>query len=259
MFAPAERPRPAGRAAILWAWFVQETKVLFRQPVAVFFSLAFPMVIYLFIGLPFAEQQVSGGVRYIDQIFPALLGTAVANLAVMGLPIYLAELRARRVDVRYRTLPLPIVLFVLALVLSMLVLALLGILLVVTVIGLAHGLLPAAANPLFWLLVFLMIGWLCSLGFLVGSLPLDSRAIQGISAVLFFVMYFGSGAAVPVAELPQIMQDVLEWNPLKQWFEALGLLYTGQEISGSVWAKLLIALPLAIASVVGGLLLWRKK
>lgn len=259
VFAPASRHRAAGRASILRAWFVQELKLLFCQPIAVFFSLAFPMVIYVFIGLPFAEQQVDDGVRFIDTIYPALLGTAVANLAVMGVPIYLAELRARNVDVRYRTFPLPVVLFVLAVVLSMLVLAVLGIGVVTVVIGAAHGLLAGAANPLFWLLVFLMIGWLSALGFLVGSLPLDSRAIQAISAVLFFVMYFGSGSAVPITELPQAMQNVLEWNPLKQWFEALSSLYTGREIGGALWAKLAIAVPLTLVSVGGGVLFWRRR
>ena len=111
----------------------------------------------------------------------------------MGLPIYLAELRTRRVDVRYRTLPLPLIYFGLALVLSMLALSVLGLAVVALVVGVFHGLLPTAANPLFWLLIFLIIGWLSAIGFFVGSLPLDARAIQGIS-VWFFVMYFGSGS-----------------------------------------------------------------
>ncbi|WP_166971539.1 ABC transporter permease [Brevibacterium atlanticum] len=259
LFVPSQQPRAASGAAILRTWFLQELLLLLRQPIAVFFSLAFPLVIYLFIGLPFAEQQVDEGVRYIDLIFPALLGTAVANLAVMGLPIYLSELRTRRSDIRYRTLPLPLIYFGTALVLSMLVLSILGLLVVSIVIGIAHGLLPTAANPFFWLLIFLMIGWLSCIGFFVGSLPFDARAIQGISAVLFFVMYFGSGAAVPITELPQVMQNILEWNPLKQWFEALGKIYTGQEIGTTLAAKLFIALPLSAAAIAGGLLLWRKR
>ncbi|MGO2855815.1 MAG: ABC transporter permease [Brevibacterium aurantiacum] len=259
IFAPARHAKPASAMTILRVWFIQELKLLFRQPIAVFFSLAFPLVIYLFIGLPFADQAVAEGVRYIDLIFPSLLGTAVANLAVMGLPIYLAELRTRRVDVRYRTLPLPLIYFGLALVLSMLALSVLGLAVVALVVGVFHGLLPTAANPLFWLLIFLMIGWLSAIGFFVGSLPLDARAIQGISAVLFFVMYFGSGAAVPITELPQLMQNILEWNPLKQWFEVLGNVYTGQKVSSGSWAKLFIALPLSIASILGGILLWRRR
>ena len=259
IYAPAKEPRTASRLAILKTWFLQELRLLLRQPVAIFFSLAFPLVIYIFIGLPFAEQEVDAGVRYIDLIFPALLGTSVANLAIMGIPIYLSELRTRKSDIRYRTLPLPLIYFGTALILSMLVLSVLGLLVVSLVIGIAHGLLPAAANPFFWLLIFLMIGWLSSVGFFIGSLPLDARAIQGISAVLFFIMYFGSGAAVPITELPQIMQDVLEWNPLKQWFEALSKVYTGQEIEAALVAKLFIALPLSVASIAGGMLLWKKR
>ena len=55
---------------ILKGPFIQELKLLFRQPIAVFFSLAFPLVIYLFIGLPFADQAVAEGVRYIESNGP---------------------------------------------------------------------------------------------------------------------------------------------------------------------------------------------
>ena len=79
-------------------WYRQELLLLLREPVAVFFSLAFPLIIYIFIGIPYAEQIIPDTkVKFIDMMFPTLVGTVAANLLLMGLPIYLAELRSRQV------------------------------------------------------------------------------------------------------------------------------------------------------------------
>ena len=37
----------------------QELVLLLREPVAVFFSLAFPMIMYIFIGIPYASNEVA--------------------------------------------------------------------------------------------------------------------------------------------------------------------------------------------------------
>ena len=39
------------RSKIIWVWYRQELLLLLREPVAVFFSLAFPLIIYIFIGI----------------------------------------------------------------------------------------------------------------------------------------------------------------------------------------------------------------
>ncbi|MFV0375206.1 ABC transporter permease [Microbacterium sp.] len=249
----------AGNLAKMYVtWFRQEFVLLIREPVAVFFSLAFPLVIYVFIGIPYANEELPGGIRFIDAMFPTLIGTVAANLLLMGLPIYLAELRTRAVIRRYRVLPLPGWMFAIACLSSMLVLVLAACAIIVTVVGAQHGLRPEMLSPAFLALCAGLLVWLSALGFLMGTLPVGSRTTQALSAVVFFVMFFGSGAAAPLDGLPEFLQRILDGNPLKQWFDVMVGVYVGSEVTTPQWLSLLIAVPLTIVCTWIGLRFWKR-
>jgi hypothetical protein len=72
-------------------------------------------------------------------------------------------------------------------------------------------------------------------------------------------MFFGSGAAVPLEGLPEILQKVLEWNPLKQWLDVMVGVYTGTGASRTEWLRLLLALPMTTICALGGLRLWKQR
>lgn len=250
-----------GRAAwwkIFPVWARQEFTLLIREPVAVFFSLAFPLVIYVFIGIPYGNKEIEDGVRFVDVMFPALIVTVVANLLLMGLPIYLAELRSRGADRRYAILPLPAWVFVGAVLTATVTMVVGGAAIIVGVVAVRDGLRPTFLHPIFLLLILGSLVWLSALGFLVGSLRLSSRTTQAMSAVVFFTMFFGSGGAVPLEGLPQLLQDILTWNPLKQWLDVMVGVYTGLGVDRAEWLRLLMAVPLTIVSVGLGLRLWRR-
>jgi ABC-2 type transport system permease protein len=240
-------------------WTRQELLILLREPIAVFFSLLFPVILYIFIGIPYADKEVQPGIKFIDMMFPALIISVIANLLLMGLPTYLAELRSRGTDRRYSIIPLPKWIFALALLSATLVLVILSSGIMVAVVGLRDGILPTAHSPAFLALVLGSIIWLAAVGFFIGSLPVSPRTVQAISAVVFFTMFFGSGAAVPIEGLPQILQDILEWNPLKQWLDVMVGYYTQTEITSSQLWHLLIIVPVSIACAAYGSHSWKRR
>lgn len=250
-------------AAAWWriypVWARQEFMLLIREPVAVFFSMAFPLVMYVFIGIPYGSMEVENGVKFVDIMFPALIVTVMANLLIMGLPIYLAELRSRGADRRYAILPLPFWVFAASVLTATLALVLAAASVIIGVVAIRDGLRSTFADPIFLLLVLGCLVWLSALGFFLGSLRMSSRTTQAVSAVLFFTMFFGSGGAVPLDGLPQLLQDILAWNPLKQWLDVLSGIYTGMSVSTGEWLKLLCALPLTIFCTGAGLALWRRR
>ncbi len=246
--------------AILGVWYRQELVLLLREPMAVFFSLALPLIIYLFIGLPYAEELIPNTqTKFIDMMFPSLIGTVAANLLLMGLPIYVAELRARQVDKRYRVLPLSGLSFGTAIILAMLTLTIVAATIIVVIVGIQHGLRAEAAAPLFILLNLGLIAFLGGLGVFLGTLPFGARTINALTAAVFFVFFFGSGAAVPLDNLPTVIQNILEWNPLKIWFDALIAVYTDSPFpQGGVWKiTLTLGLPLVLGLI--GLKNWRRR
>jgi len=251
--------RPAPWWRILLVWARQEFMLLLREPVAVFFSLAFPLIIYVFIGIPYGSTEIAPGVHFIDAMFSSLILTVAANLLLMGLPIYLAELRSRGVDRRYAVLPLPGRLFASGVLASMLILLAGSSAVIVMVVGLRDGLRNSLWSPVYLLLLIGSILWLSALGFLIGALRVSARTTQALSAAIFFIMFFGSGAAVPLEGLPEILQKVLEWNPLKQWLDVMVGVYTGTGASRTEWLRLLLALPMTTICALGGLQLWKQR
>lgn len=251
--------RAGSQLKILGVWYRQELMLLAREPMAVFFSLMFPLVIYIFIGLPYAEELIPDThIKFIDMMFPSLIGTVAANLLLMGLPIYVAELRARLVDKRYRVMPLSGVNFGVAIILAMLTLTAVSAAFIIVVVGFQHGLRAEVTSPLFILLNLGLIAFLCGVGFFFGTLPLGTRAINALTAAVFFIFFFGSGAAAPLDALPTVLQNLLEWSPLKIWFDALVAVYNNSPSpQGGAWK---IVLTLVVSLVLGlmGLKNWRR-
>lgn len=257
--ADPDRPALAPGWRVVAVWTHQELALLLREPVAVFFSLAFPVIMYVFIGIPYASTEVAPGVRFIDVMFPSLILTVIANLLLMGMPIYLAELRSRGIDRRYATLPLRGGHFVIALLLSTLVLIAGAVAVVLLVVAARDGVRPELWNPRLLLIMAGSIVWLSALGFLIGALRVSARTTQALSAAVFFLMFFGSGAAMPLDQLPEILKRILEWNPLKQWLDVAVGLYTGTGVERVDWLRLALALPLTLGCVLAGSRLWRRR
>jgi len=244
---------------VVAVWARQELLLLLREPVAVFFSLAFPVIMYVFIGIPYASNEVAPGVKFIDVMFPSLVLSVMANLLLMGMPIYLAELRSRGIDRRYATLPLRGRHFVVALLLSTLVLVAAASMIIVLVVAVRDGVRSELWNPRFLAVMVGSIAWLSALGFFIGALRVSSRTTQALSAAVFFLMFFGSGAAMPLDQLPEVLKMILEWNPLKQWLDVAVGLYTGTGVEAGEWLRLLLALPLIACCVVAGARMWRRR
>lgn len=257
--ADPDRPALAPGWRVVAVWSRQELVLLLREPVAVFFSLAFPVIMYVFIGIPYASTEVAPGVRFIDVMFPSLILTVIANLLLMGMPIYLAELRSRGIDRRYATLPLRGGHFVIALLLSTLVLIAGAVAVVLLVVAAHDGVRSELWSPRLLLVMAGSIVWLSALGFLIGALRVSSRTTQALSAAVFFLMFFGSGAAMPLDQLPEILKRILEWNLLKQWLDVAVGLYTGTGVERVEWLRLLLALPLTLGCVLAGSRLWRRR
>ena len=239
-----DRPALASGWRVVAVWTRQELALLLREPVAVFFSLVFPVIMYVFIGIPYASTEVAPGVRFIDVMFPSLILTVIANLLLMGVPIYLAELRSRGIDRRYATLPLRGGHFVAALLLSTLALIAGAVAVVLLVVAARDGVRSELWSPRLLLIMAGSIVWLSALGFLIGALRVSSRTTQALSTAVFFLMFFGSGAAMPLDQLPEILKRILEWNPLKQWLDVAVGLYTGTGVERVEWLRLLLALRL---------------
>ncbi|MEX0153354.1 ABC transporter permease [Microbacterium sp. LMI1-1-1.1] len=224
-----------------------ELRLFAREPTAMFFSLAFPLILLLFVGSIGATDEVASGVRFIDTYMASMVAVTAANVGIMGLSIHVAENRSRGALKRYRLSPLhPAVFFGAQFVTAAATLAVSLVGLVVVTLAL-YGLSSTASWPMFLASALGVLVVTVAWGMFLGGLRLPMRSVQVVSAAVFFVMFFSSGAALPRQSFPDWLQAIVQWNPLAIANDLLVFTYSGY---GEVGPARLIALALSTVVVV---------
>ena len=92
-------------AKLVWV----EVKLFVREPIAVVFAFAFPLVVLLVLAGVFGSNPDAdfGGVAGIDYYVPGYLAVVIASIGLIGLPVHLASLRERGVLRRLRASSVP--------------------------------------------------------------------------------------------------------------------------------------------------------
>jgi ABC-2 type transport system permease protein len=210
-----------------------ELKLYLREPVAVFFTLVFPLIPLLLSGLLFGAQEAMPGFRVIDVYVPALIAMVVAYSGLMGIPIALSEYREQGVLKRFRASPLRLSTVLFAHVAVQVGALLASAAVIVAVAQLAFGLRFAVRPAPLLLVGALGCAALFTLGFAVVGLCSGPRNTQAVGSVLFFAMLFTSGAAIPRRQFPPWLQRATDWVPLSHLVDALTDVWVGEPLGGS--------------------------
>lgn len=229
-----------------WELIRIETRLYLREPVAVFFTLVFPFLPLLIFGTLFGRIPAMPGFRVIDVYVPALISMIVAFLGLMGLPIALSEYREQGVLKRYRASPLSLGKVFAAHTAVQFALLLLVSAAVTWVADLVFGLRFAGNLALILAVIVLGTVSLFTVGFALVGLCNSSRTTQAVGSVLFFLMLFTSGAAIPRRQFPPWLKELTDWVPLSHLVDALTTVWVGDPLAGSLHS---IAILVGIAAV----------
>lgn len=204
-----------------------EIRLFLREPTAMFFSLAFPLVLLLFVGSIGARDEVAEGIRFIDTYMATMVGVTAANVGIMGMSIHVAENRSKGALKRYRLSPLHPSAFFGAQMLTALATLMVSLVGLIAVTFTMYG--PAAQTnwPAFLFVSLISLYVAVSWGLLLGGLPVPLRSVQVISAAVFFLMFFSSGAALPRDAFPAWLKAASDWNPLAIVNDLLVHFYSG--------------------------------
>lgn len=192
-----------------------ETKLFLREPAAVFFTLAFPVMVLLLFGSIYGGSPIPGtGLRGIDVSTPAYTGMIIATVGLIGLPITVAGYREQGVLRRLRATPVHPFTILGAEVLVNLLMTALGIALLILTARLAFDVRPPAAPVSVILALVLACVSFFAVGFALAGLLPTVRVATAVGQALFFPMLFLSGAALPRTELPDALHRVSGFLPL---------------------------------------------
>lgn len=193
-----------------------EVKLFLREPTALFFTLAFPIMILLLFASIFGNQPVPGmpGVRSVDLQAPGYTTLIIGTVALIGIPTTLAEYRKRGILRRLRATPLHPSSILLSQVVTNLLVTMLGILLLLATARLVYGMsLPEA--PLAVVLAFIISSFcFFAVGFVLAGLLPSVRVASAVGQAIYFPMLFLSGAILPREMFPDTLRRVSDFLPL---------------------------------------------
>jgi len=233
-----------------WKLTVTELKLFVREPLALFFILAFPLILLwlngsLFGNAPAPEQ---GGRGAVDLLVPGYVALILATVGFTQLPGVLATYRERGILRRLATTPVAPAKVLGAQLVVQLAAATIGVALLLAAATVVYDLnlrRAVAAAVLAYLAGALA---LYALGFVLAALAPNARTANAVGFVVYFPMIFLSGAVFPRHALSASMRRIGELLPLAPVVTALQDAWSGAGISVAALATLAAIM---VASAVG--------
>ena len=186
-----------------------ETLLLLREPAAVLFTLALPLVLLALNGSGGNEPNpLFGGAGTTDVLMAGFLVYVMATSAIMGLGETLADYRDRGILRRLRVTPLRPWQILTSHALTHLAMTALGVVLLVVVGAAGFGLHVPASIGATVLEVLVSAASMISVGFVLGALLPSVRTTQAVAAAIYFPAIFVSGALFPREFLPSFAQQI---------------------------------------------------
>lgn len=206
-----------------------ETKLFLREPVGVFFTLAFPLMLLLLFGSIFGNTPVKelNGQGTVDISVPAYTAMIIGTTGLVGLPITIAAYRENGVLRRLRTTPINPLIVLVAQVIVLFIMTIFGMILLIIVGRLVYHL-RFEGNAFSVLSGFVLSSLsFFSFGFILAGLMPTARTAQVVGMALLYPMLFLCGAGYPRELLPESIIKISNFLPLTYVVTLLRGLWVG--------------------------------
>jgi ABC-2 type transport system permease protein len=219
-------------------------KLYIREPIATFFTLAFPPMLVLLFGAMYGNEPnpIFGGYGSMDVSMAGYTALILGTVGLMSVPITISGYRERGVMRRLRATAMRPLTFVVADVVSNLIMTLVGMVLLVIAGWLLHHV-RFEGQVLSYVSGVVLSGLaMFSFGYMIAGLAPSARTAQIVGMVIFYPMMFLSGAGMPLELLPDSIRRVSDFLPLTYVVSLLRGLWFG----GS-WGEHLLELAVLVA------------
>ncbi|MEJ3746338.1 ABC transporter permease [Actinomycetes bacterium KLBMP 9797] len=228
-----------------------ETKLFFREPMIVFFALAFPAILLVILGTvpAFREPDENlGGLRVIDLYVPIIVVMGLAVFALNGLSQLFATYREKGVLRRMRTTPVKPSVMLGAQLLMSTILSVVTMVVVLAIGRLVFDVRLPRQLPAYLTGYVLAAMSMFAIGLLVASIAPTGKSAGAIGSVLFFPLAFFAGLWIPRDSMNDALRTISDFTPLGAGVQTL------QDAATGDWPQLLhLAVMLGWTIVAGGL------
>jgi len=219
-----------------------QNKIFFRTPIAAFFTIFFPLMIFVVFSLVFGNQFIEElGVTTAQYYAPAMAVFAAVSASYTNIATTTSYQRDMGILKRVRGTPLPASIYMGGKVVSAVLIAVLSVVIMMGIGVAFYGVEIYARTMPAAIVTFLIgVGTFAALGLLVAALVKTGESATAVTNATLLPLAFISGVfLVPSSDAPAWLTTVADIFPLKHFVEpfsqAFNPTYTG---SGWEWADL---------------------
>jgi ABC-2 type transport system permease protein len=193
-----------------------ELKLQLREPVALFFTLAFPVMLMVLFGAIFGNEAETflGGYGQVDLSVPGYIGMIIGTIGMLGIPVTMSNYRDQGILRRLRATPLQSSAILWSQVATQVIMAAAGVTLLFTVGFILYDLRVPTGEVWFIPAILLSAFSFFAVGFVLAGIMPTARTAQAVGMAIFYPMLFLSGAAMPRFVMPESVQQIAELLPL---------------------------------------------
>jgi len=234
-----------------------EARLLTREPLMLFFSLAFPTILLTVLALVPALSEPAedmGGVRFIDHFAPSVVVLTLALVALQGVPNVLAGYREQGVLRRLSVTPASPALILFAQLGLNFAMATISTMLVMAVGRLAFDI-PLPHHMAGFALAFVVgIIALFGVGLIIAAVAPTTRAAGGMATVAYLLVIFFGGVMLPRFLLPDTITRLGAYAP--PGVQALADAWTGSAPPQASHLLIMAGIAVLSAAVAARLFRW---
>lgn len=209
--------------ALVGHQFRYDQKAFWRNPASVFFTVMFPVIVFLILAVVFSGEavEVRGGVEATTYYVPAIMSLAIISATMQTLAMTVVIAREDGRLKRGRGTPMPPWVFIAGRVGNSIVVALMMLILLAAIGGLLYGVeVPWERLPAILLALVVGAASFCCLGLaLTAAIPSQDAAAAIVNALLL-PLYFLSGVFIPEDQLPNGVITFADLFPVRHFFDA---------------------------------------
>jgi ABC-2 type transport system permease protein len=258
--APAGRARHDVRRPPAFAQLLRtELRLFIREPVALFWGVAFPVVLLVVLGIATSSkpQHSLGNVKFIVAYTPVVMVFSLTILALNALPPALAAYREKGYLRRLSTTPVGAWRLLTVEVSINFAASVVVVVLIAAIARIAFSVpLPSEFGG-FVLAIVLGAAAMLGLGTLVSALAPSARIAGIVGSLLFFPMMFFAGLWVPRAEMGSVLRGISDYTPLGALVAAVQRT-TGGSWPGTMHLAVLAAWAVVMCVAAGRLFRWES-
>jgi len=206
-----------------------EWRIFWRTPISAFFTIFFPLLIFVVFSLVFGNERIDYlGITTAQFYAPSLAVYSAVSATYMNISISTAYQRDEGILKRVRGTPLPSWIYFGGKIVASIVIALIGSLIMIGAGIVLFGLqVYPETIPILIVVFFFGVATFAALGLLVAAVAPSGQAATAIANGTLLPLAFVSGVfIIPSTEMPTWLNAVANFFPLKHFVEPFVAAFT---------------------------------